>query len=87
MKINSIGMNSVNPYKKQQRSIKTGQNKTTFSDTLEISNAAKEMQVQSSYSLERTEKVNKIKAQIESGEYQVNARQVAEDMLKYYRFK
>lgn len=84
MKINSIHLNSVNPYKKQQRNIKTNQY-PSFSDTLEISNAAKEMQVQSSFNLERNDKIKKIKEQIESGEYKVNARQVAEDMLKYYR--
>lgn len=86
MKINPIGLNSINPYKKQQRNIKTGQSFSTFNDTLEISSAAKEMQVQSSYNLERNEKVKKIKEQIESGEYKVNARQVAEKMLQYYRF-
>nr|WP_106783716.1 flagellar biosynthesis anti-sigma factor FlgM [Lysinibacillus timonensis] len=85
MKITSYGVNNVNPYKKQQQKLNAVNGNTPFADKIEISPAAKEMQVNSGYSAERAEKVEKIKAQIESGEYQVNARKVAEDMLNYYR--
>ena len=86
MKINSIGLNKMNPYtqtKRPQQTNKTGQ---TFADTLEISSAAKDMKVASEYTDARAERVQQLKEKIESGEYQVNARKVAEDMLKYYRY-
>ncbi len=44
------------------------------------------MQGVTTYSTERAERVQQLKADIDSGEYKVNARKVAEDMLKYYRF-
>ena len=86
MKINPINMNAINSYNTQQRTTKLVQRSQSFADKIEISSAAKEMQGTSSYSTERAERVQKLKADIESGEYKVNARKVAEDMLKYYRF-
>ena len=86
MKITSYGVNAINAYKNQVRQVKTNENKASFSDKIEISKAAQEMQGMSTYSAERSERVQKLKEEIASGEYKVNARQVAEDMLKYYRF-
>ncbi|MEO4054170.1 flagellar biosynthesis anti-sigma factor FlgM [Solibacillus sp. CAU 1738] len=86
MKINPFSMKPINPYSAQQRTAKSVQNSQSFADKIEISSAAKEMQETSSYSAERAERVQKLKADIESGNYKVNARKVAEDMLKYYRF-
>ncbi len=86
MKITSIGVNNVNPYNKQQQKLKSVSGQSPFADKIEISTAAKEMQGSSTYSAERAEKVEKLKAEIESGEYKVDARKVAADMLKYYRY-
>lgn len=86
MKITSYGVNAVNAYKNQVRNVKSGDNKASFADKIEISKAAQEMQGVTTYSTERAERVQQIKADIDSGEYKVNARKVAEDMLKYYRF-
>lgn len=85
MKINSIGIQAVNAYNNQQRVQNTQKKGESFADKLEISSAAKEMQVTSSYSADRAEKVEKLKADIASGEYKVDARKVAQDMLNYYR--
>lgn len=85
MKINPVNLRAVNPYQAAQRAQKAVE-KTSFQDKLEISSQAKEMQISSSYSTERAEKVQKLKADIQSGEYKVDARKVAEDMLNYYRF-
>ena len=85
MKVTSYNVNAINPYKQQQRSMSAVGNKPTFQDRIEISSAAKELQVSSNYQNERAEKVQNIKADIESGQYKVNARQVAENMLNYYR--
>lgn len=85
MKITSYGVNNVNPYKKQQQKLNSISGKSPFADKIEISSAAKEMQVSSTVNTERAERVEKLKAQIDSGEYKVNARKVAEDLLNYYR--
>ncbi|HWL24560.1 MAG TPA: flagellar biosynthesis anti-sigma factor FlgM [Ureibacillus sp.] len=85
MKITSYGVNNVNPYNKQQQKLKSANSSSSFADKIEISSAAKEMQVNSTVSTERAEKVQAIKEQIESGTYKVDARKVAEDLLKYYR--
>ncbi|MEL4024091.1 flagellar biosynthesis anti-sigma factor FlgM [Lysinibacillus endophyticus] len=86
MKITSFNVNSVNPYNKQQRNVKTAEEKTTFTDKIEISTTAKEMSASSTYSAERAQRIQKLKEEIQSGEYQVDARKVAEDLLKYYRY-
>ena len=86
MKITSYGVNAVNAYKNQVRNVKSGTNKASFADKIEISKAAQEMQGVSTYSAERAERVQQLKEGIASGEYKVNARKVTEDMLKYYRF-
>lgn len=72
---------------KQQRNVNTVKAKNAFADRIEISDAAKEMQVVSDYSQERAEKIQKLKKEIQSGQYKVDAQKVAEDMLKYYRLR
>ncbi|WP_337983223.1 flagellar biosynthesis anti-sigma factor FlgM [Lysinibacillus sp. C5.1] len=86
MKITSYGVNAVNAYKNQVRNVKSDTNKASFADKIEISKAAQNMQGVTTYSAERAERVQQLKADIDSGEYKVNARKVAEDMLKFYRF-
>lgn len=85
MKITSYGVNNVNPYNKQQQKLKASSESKPFADKIEISSAAKEMQVNSTVNTERAEKVQKLKEQIAEGEYKVDAHKVAEDILKYYR--
>ncbi|KOS60744.1 flagellar biosynthesis anti-sigma factor FlgM [Lysinibacillus agricola] len=86
MKITTYGINAVNAYKNKVHNVKSGTNKASFADKIEISKAAQEMQGVSTYSTERAERVQQLKEDIDSGEYKVDARKVAEDMLKYYRF-
>jgi len=86
VKITSFGMNSINPYNKQQKSLKAAESKTAVNaDKIEISTAAKEMSASSTYNSERAQKVQQLKEQIQSGNYRVDAHKVAEDMLNYYR--
>ncbi|RHW39940.1 flagellar biosynthesis anti-sigma factor FlgM [Lysinibacillus yapensis] len=87
MKITSYGVNSVNPYNKAQNNVKAAEKKAAVSsDKIEISSAAKEMSVSSTYTAERAQKIQQLKEQIQSGEYKVNANKVAEDLLKFYRY-
>ena len=85
MKINGIGLNHINPYNKANCPVQTNKAGQSFADKLEISSAAKGMKVTTEYTEARAERVQQLKAEIESGEYKVDARKVAEDMLKYYR--
>lgn len=85
MKIYNYGVNKVNPY--QNQSLKTEQVKKStlnVTDQLEISSAAKDLQGIKSYADERTERVQQLKEQVQSGNYKVDAQKLASDLLKYY---
>lgn len=86
MKIFNYGVNAVNPYKNQPvKSDFAKQSVSKTADQLEISSAAKDLQGIVSYADERAERVQALKAQIQEGNYKVDAKQVASDILKYYR--
>ena len=86
MKINPIGLQAIQSYKNQTRVAKSEQSTKTFADQIEISSKAKEMQsTTSTYAKERAERLKQLKEDIDSGNYKVDAKKVAEDMLKYYR--
>ncbi|UCZ52697.1 flagellar biosynthesis anti-sigma factor FlgM [Bacillus shivajii] len=76
MKINPI--HSLNMYRKSQE-VKGKQdvNQVNKRDEVKISSEAKQMQATQKTSLDRQEKINDIKAQIENGTYQVDAKEVA----------
>ena len=86
MKITNVGLNQINPYKRnQQQAEKAQQTTKTAADQLEISSAAKNMQTKSSIEVEQAERVAAIKADIEAGTYKVDAKQLASNILNYYR--
>ena len=74
MKINNIGLRAINAYNPTQSVKKTQNNSASFADKIEISSAAKEMQVTSAYSTERAEKVNREKRINESDRVQSNSK-------------
>lgn len=84
MKINPFGTSGINPYKKQIGKIdqanKAGAANGT--DKVEISSAAKELQ-QVNLSA-RTEKVEALKKQVQSGNYEINAQEVAKSIVNFY---
>ncbi|MGG6433312.1 flagellar biosynthesis anti-sigma factor FlgM [Anoxybacillus sp. D401a] len=84
MKIHRIQPMSVNPYERTSRVEKTTKT-TKKTDQVEISSAAKELQEAAKFSSERLEKVERLKAEIESGTYKLDARAVAESVLRYYK--
>ncbi|MBD7943047.1 flagellar biosynthesis anti-sigma factor FlgM [Psychrobacillus sp. Sa2BUA9] len=86
MKITNLGVNQINPYKRNQMQTEKTQNalKAT-ADQLEISSAAKSMQTKSPIEVEQAERVAAIKADIEAGTYKVYAKQLATNILKYYQ--
>lgn len=86
MKITNIGVNQVNPYKRnQQQTEKAQQTTRPTTDKLEISSAAKSMQTKSPVEVNQAERVAAIKAEIDAGTYKVDAKKLASNILNYYR--
>lgn len=86
MKIKPYGVNPLQTYTNQTKATKPAEQRISFADKIEISSAAKDMQVMPAFQAERAERVAKIKSDVQSGDYKVDSRKVAEDMLKYYRY-
>ena len=85
MKINNVGVNAVNPYKRQAQKLDAAeQTKKQSADQLQISSVAKELQ-SSSFATERAERIQQLKVDIESSNYKVDAKQVAGDLIAFYR--
>lgn len=84
MKINNINSLNVNPYKKNVSKAQEAAKSTAKSDKVEISSAAKEMQVTSKVAAERLDKVQALKQQVEAGTYQVDAESVAKSVIQYF---
>jgi len=84
MKIHRIQPMNVNPYERTAR-IEKPTKATKKIDQVEISSAAKELQEAAKFSSERLEKVERLKEEIESGTYKLDARAVAESVLRYYK--
>jgi negative regulator of flagellin synthesis FlgM len=83
----SRGLTPINPYKKQlgQRPDAQAAEKENKRDVVDISKEALKLQGENRIEKERTEKVDSLKSQIESGQYQVDHKAVAEKMVAYFR--
>jgi negative regulator of flagellin synthesis FlgM len=86
MKINPLGSQGINPYKRQMNKLDQA-SKTTgkAADKVEISSAAKEMQQESQITNDRDAKVNELKIQVENGTYNVDPKAVAKSILDFYK--
>jgi negative regulator of flagellin synthesis FlgM len=86
MKINPLGSQGINPYKRQMSKLDQA-NKTAgkAADKVEISSAAKEMQQESQISNEHDAKVNELKIQVENGTYKVDPKAVAKSIVNFYK--
>lgn len=86
MKINNVNIPAVNPYKANELKVnKSAQHQLAQKDKLEISSEAKQLSELTSHATERKEQIQKIKAQVEAGTYQVNAEEVAKSLFEYYK--
>lgn len=83
MKINNIGSVNTNPYRKQIEKTEQLQ-KSANTDKIQISTEAMELQKGSRIETERQAKVEELKSKVESGEYQVNPRDVAKKMYEFW---
>lgn len=82
MNIHGVNHSNLNPYSKQNNQPQH-QEGVQKQDQLDISSKAREMQEQSKLEKQRQDKVQALKARIESDDYQMDAQQTAE---KFYEF-
>jgi len=84
MKINPLGSQGINPYKRQMNKLDQA-NKTAgkAADKVEISSAAKEMQQESQ--ITNDAKINELKIQVENGTYKVDPKAVAKSIINFYK--
>ncbi|GGE84944.1 flagellar biosynthesis anti-sigma factor FlgM [Priestia taiwanensis] len=85
MRINSFGVNGINPYKQQMNKMNNMAKAMAKEDKVEISSKAKEMHEVSKVVLDRQERVEQLKQQIENGTYQIDSKDIAKSMASYYR--
>lgn len=85
MKINPSQMAGLQTYKTQVQQNKPEQPRKMKEDKLEISSATREMH--SKFESERQERVQTLKAQIESGEYKVDTHKVAQSLISFWSGK
>jgi negative regulator of flagellin synthesis FlgM len=84
MKINNIGLNGINPYKKQMNKMAAVESKATKADKVEISSEAKQLQETSPVTVARQEKVEALAKQVQSGNYKIDANAVARSVYDFY---
>ncbi|GLB60195.1 flagellar biosynthesis anti-sigma factor FlgM [Cytobacillus sp. NCCP-133] len=83
MKINNIGRTNMNPYNKQMDKMEKAQN-VTKRDKIEISSEALNLQKGNPLEMERQQKVEKLKEEVQSGKYEINAKEVAKKMYEFW---
>jgi negative regulator of flagellin synthesis FlgM len=79
------GSSFIQSYQKQMQVSKTEKTRPIQKeDELQISNQAKEMYGKNIAEVERQEKINALKAQVQSGDYSVDNEKVAEKIFGYW---
>lgn len=85
MKIEGFKPQAVNPYRNQQMKVEqTKQASQAKTDKIEISSEAKKLSAASPIESARNQRVQELKAQVQSGEYQIDASKLASTMLSYF---
>ncbi|MCF6138759.1 flagellar biosynthesis anti-sigma factor FlgM [Pseudalkalibacillus berkeleyi] len=85
MKINRFGNISNNPYKQQINKQNEQQNQQQVKqDQIQISKEALEMQKSGGASKERTERIEQLKNEVQSGNYKVDAEKVAQKFADFW---
>ena len=83
MKINNIGPVKLNPYSKQMDKTE-GAAKASKRDKLEISTEAKELQKGNPIELERKQIVEALKNKVDTGQYEIEPKKIAEKMYSFW---
>jgi negative regulator of flagellin synthesis FlgM len=86
MKINPLGSQGINPYKRQMNKMdQAGKTAGQTADKVEISSAAKGMQQSSQITNQREAKIDALKIQVENGTYKVDTKSVAKSIVNFYK--
>lgn len=86
MKINKPHIPAINPYQANDFKLKkSNAQQAVPQDKIEISTKAKELSEITSSQLERSEHVQQLKEQVQSGNYEVNPENIAKSLLRYYQ--
>lgn len=86
MKINNLGPTGINPYKKAISKLDKVSNTTTAkADKVEISSAAKEMQLINQLDSARQKKIEELKQSVQNGTYKPNATATASSIINYLK--
>ena len=83
MQINGLGKLGLNPYVKQSEKLNQVKN-NSVSDKVEISSEALQLSKGNPIEIERKELIEKLKNEVQSGEYKVDAKSVAEKMYSFW---
>ena len=83
MHINGVGKVGVNPYVKQAEKINSVK-KQSMTDKMEISQEALQLSKGNPINIERKELVDKLKNEVQSGEYKVDTKAVAQKMYSFW---
>lgn len=84
MKIQGPNHANMNPYKKQIQKQDEMKQAGSNQDKVEISSQAKQMQETTKAEATRQQHVESIKQQVASGEYEVDAKQTAKQMVNFW---
>lgn len=91
--MNAVNINPLgpvnNPYQKQAESQRHAKSETPQQeqDKLEISNQAKQMQQDNDIEQSRQEKIDALKAKVESGEYKMDSQETAQKFTDFWMGK
>ncbi|WP_226580619.1 flagellar biosynthesis anti-sigma factor FlgM [Halobacillus litoralis] len=87
MKINRPNQASLNPYQKQWNNQAEVKSTKQSKDKLEISDQAKQMQESGPTDAARNKLVEKIKTDVQTGNYQVDSKRTAQKMIDFWSTK
>jgi negative regulator of flagellin synthesis FlgM len=87
MKINNFGTHRVNPYNRQINKLDELKKAEKPVDKVEISSTAKAMQQLSDVELQRAQKVEDLKIQVQNGTYKPNPQEIAKSIADFYSKK
>lgn len=84
MKIQGPHFRSIHAYKKQLHQNKESHQKDLKTDDLEISSKAKQLQETNKASMKRSEYIQQIKNEIESGKYKIDYEKTAQKLIDFW---
>jgi len=85
MKIQGPNQTNFNPYKNLLQKQKAAKSIVNKEDQLQISSQAKKLLENQQPNEQRAERIEKLKAAVESGAYKADAGKIAEKMLEFWK--